>query len=72
MKKIGSILLSAWVLSGVAVAALCLVIWFFGPMVGSGVTYPLEPVLPRATLVIVRALAGLLPNWRRTAKKRAR
>ena len=72
MRKIGSVLLSAWVLSGLAVLALCLLVWFFGPLIGSGLVYPLEPVLPRATVVAVLALLWLAVNWRRTSKARAR
>ena len=72
MRKIGSVLLSAWVLSGLAVLALCLLVWFFGPLIGSGLIYPLEPVLPRVTVVAVLALLWLVANWRRTSNARAR
>ncbi len=72
MKKIGAILLSRWVLSGLAVLVLCLAIWFFGPLLGSGVSYPLEPVLPRAVMVGVLAFLWFVLNWRRHVKERAR
>ncbi len=72
MKKIGAVLLSAWVISGIAVLALCLVTWFFGPMLGTGVYYPLEPVLPRAVIIGVLAAVWFLANLRRTLRARAR
>ncbi len=72
MKKIGSVLLSAWVVSGLAVLALCLIVWFFGPLAGYGLEFPLEPVLPRVTLIAVLAGVWLLVNWRRTRRARAR
>ncbi|RYY13413.1 MAG: type VI secretion system membrane subunit TssM [Alphaproteobacteria bacterium] len=72
MKKIRAVLLSRWVLSGLAAAAICLLVWFFGPLIGSGVNFPLEPLLPRAVLVVVIALVWLGSNWRRMAKARAK
>ena len=72
MKKIGAILLSAWVLSGLAVLALCLLAWFFGPMLGYGLVYPLEPVLPRGVLITVIVLLWFTVNLRRWRKARAR
>ncbi len=72
MKKIAAFLLSAWVVSGLAVLVLCALIWFFGPLLGYGIFFPLEPVFPRTMLIAVLALAWLIANWRRTAKARAR
>ena len=72
MKTLGSILLSAWVISGLAIAALCAIIWVFGPLAGWGLTFPLEPVLPRAALIGVLILAWFVLNLRRTQKARAR
>ncbi len=72
MKKIGSVLFSRWVLSGLAVLVLCLIVWFFGPLAGSGIYFPLEPVFPRAVLIGVLVLVWLALNWRRTSKARAR
>ena len=72
MKKIASILLSAWLLSGIAVAALCLLVWFFGPALGYGLTYPLEPVLNRSVVIFAALLVWFAINWRRTSKSRAR
>lgn len=72
MKKIASILLSAWVISGLAVLALCLVIWFFSPLLGYGLVYPMEPTLPRAVLIGVILCVWFIVNLRRTRKARAR
>ncbi len=72
MKKITSVLLSAWVLSGLAVLALCLLVWFFGPLVGSGVYYPFEPAFPRWVLIGGLVFFWFLLNWRRYSKARKR
>ena len=72
MKKVASVLLSAWVLSGIAVLALCLLVWFFGPLIGSGIYYPFEPAFPRWLLIGVLALVWFVVNLRRTQKARAR
>ena len=72
MKKLLAILLSAWVVSGLAVLVLCALVWFFGPLAGYGITFPLEPTLPRVVLVCFIVAVWLALNWRRTAKARAR
>ena len=72
MKKIGSFLLSAWFLSGVGVALLCLLTWFFGPIVGFGGRHPLEDELPREVLIGVMAVVWLTLNLRRMRKARDR
>ncbi len=65
-------LLSRWLLSGIAVAALCALIWFFTPLIGSGIYFPMEPVLPRAVLIGVIVLLWFSLNYRRSMKARAR
>ena len=72
MKKVASVLLSAWVLSGIAVLALCLLVWFFSPLIGSGIYYPFEPAFPRWLLIGVLVLVWFVVNLRRTQKARAR
>jgi type VI secretion system protein ImpL len=72
MKKIASVLLSAWLLSGIAVAVVCLLVWFFGPAIGYGLTYPLEPVLNRSVVIAALLLVWFVINFRRTKKNRAR
>jgi len=72
MKKIMSFLLSATVVSGLAVLLLCLVVWFFGPMAGYGGTYPLEPELTRIVLIGAVVVFWLLMTWRRVRRARAR
>ena len=72
MRKLASILFSAWVVSGLAVAVLCLLVWFFGPLLGYNLVFPLEPVLPRAILIALIVVAWLTVNWRRTSRRLAR
>ena len=72
MNKLAAILLSRWVISGLAVLVLCALVWFFGPLLGYGINFPLEPALPRAVIVVLLVLIWLATNWRRTAKARAR
>jgi type VI secretion system protein ImpL len=53
-----NILLSRWLLSGIAVALLAALVWVFGPFLAI-----LEGVLPRAGLIVVLALIWGAANW---------
>ncbi len=72
MKKIVAILLSPWVLYGIAVTVFGLLAWFFGPALGSGGYFPLEAVLTRLVLIGFVVFLYLAVNIRRVRRARAR
>ena len=72
MKTIAAILLSPWVLYGLAVAVFGVLVWMFGPAIGIGGTYPLEPELTRIVLIGFAVFMYLAINLRRTLRARAR
>ncbi len=72
MRKLAAILLSRWLLSGLAVLALCLLVWFFGPAIGANGTYPFEPALTRIVLIAAVVFLWFGANLRRTLRNRAR
>ena len=72
MKKLAAVLLSPWVLYGVALIVFAALVWIFGPALGGGGYYPLEPALPRLVLIGFVVFLYVAINLRRTLRARAR
>ncbi len=72
MKKISGFLFSTWFLSGLGVALLCVLIYFFGPVLGFGERHPLDDALPREVLIGVLVFVWLTVNLNQTRRARAR
>ncbi len=72
MKKLAAVLLSPWVLYGIAVAVFAALVWLFGPALGSSGVYPLEPELTRIVLIGFVLFLYIVLNLRRTLRARAR
>ena len=72
MKKLAAVLLSPWVLYGVALIVFAALVWIFGPALGGGGYYPLEPALPRLVLIGFVLFLYVAINLRRTLRARAR
>ncbi len=72
MKAVLAVLLSRAVLSGLAVLVLCALVWFLGPLLGTGTTFPLEPAFTREVLIAALVLVWAVLTLRRWRKARAR
>jgi type VI secretion system protein ImpL len=70
-------ILSYWRIPTVVLGLLCfgLVIWYVGPIIGIGDTYPLDPVWIRVTIIAVAVFVVLLVYairyWRKRRAARA-
>ncbi len=72
MKAVLSVLLSRPVLTGIAVLVLCALVWFLGPAVGSGTTFPFETAFAREAAIAALAIVWTVLTLRRWRSSRAR